>query len=202
MGNAVPKPTCNVVYKNNQGGCNSEEICYYVNKSCRDKVEFYKLSDIPISDIKCSIYPDTTKSNNYLLYCINRNNARNIVIKSIQITNCNSLYRSDCNILIPLNIENNEFALKPFLQTFNIVDGELTRRINLTLAQVNLIRKNNNQITIIDIYDVMIVVTVELYDVHFEEVVQRDQGMIDLNVANINKTAVNLKTLGLTSKLI
>lgn len=202
MGNAIPKPTCNTKYRDNEQGCISTDVCYYVENSCRDKVEFYKLSDIRAADIKCSIYPDTTRSNNYILYCINRNNIRNIIIKSIQITNCNSLYRSDCNILLPLNLENVEFAIKPYMQTFSSVDGSLSRRINLTLDQVNLIKNNNNQIFIIDIYDVFITVNVEMYDRHFEQALTLNTDVINQNVANINKTTVNLNELGLSSKMI
>ena len=202
MGNAIPKPTCNEKYKDNQQGCISADVCYYVNEKCRDKVEFYKLNDVKVSDIKCSIYPDTTRSNNYILYCINQSNIRNLVIKSIQITNCNSLYRNDCNILIPLNLENLEFALKPYMQTFSSIDGSLSRRLNLTLDQVNLIKNNNNQITIIDIYDVVINVNVEMYDRHFEQALSIDKDMLNQNIANINKTSVNLQALGLSSKMI
>ena len=202
MGNAIPKPTCHVTYNDNAQGCNNDPICYYVDEKCNDKVQFYSLSDIPSYDIKCSIYPDTTKSNNYILYCINTNPNKNIIIKSIQITNCNTLYRNDCNILLPLNIQNNEFALKPYMQTFNSVDGSLTQRLNLTLEQVNLIKNNNNQITIIDIYDVTLYLNVEMYDTHYEQTLRIDKEMLNLNIANINKTTVNLKALGLSSKMI
>lgn len=202
MGNAIPKPTCNTAYTDNKEGCITSDVCYYVDNNCRDKVEFYKLSDIKSSDIKCSIYPDTTKSNNYILYCINKSNIKNIIIKSIQITACNSLYRSDCNILLPLNIENLEFALKPYMQTFNSIDGALSQRLNLTLDQVNLIKNNNNQITIIDIYDVVISVNVDMYDRNFEQALSLDKDMLNQNIANINKTGLNLKTLGLSSKMI
>ena len=201
MGNAVPKPTCNI-NNDNQQGCYNADICYYVDNRCSDKVQFYTLNDLPKGSIKCSIYPDTTRSNNYILYCINQTKNTNIAIKSIQITNCNSLYRNECNILLPLNILNTEFALKPYMQTFSSVDGSLTRRINLTLDQVNLIKKNNNQITLIDIYDVVLNVTVEMYDLHFEQALLLDKDMLNLNIANINKTSVNLKALGLTSKMI
>jgi hypothetical protein len=202
MGNAIPKPTCYSAYRDNQQGCNNADVCYYVDNKCNDKVQFYSLSNIPSNNIKCSIYPDTTKSNNYILYCINQNPNKNIVIKSIQIKNCNTLYRNDCNILIPLNIQNNEFALKPYMQTFSSVNGELTRRLNLTLEQVNLIKSNNNQITLIDIYDFMLTVTVEMYDKNFEQSFSIDKDMLNINIANINKTTVNLKALGLNSKMI
>ena len=201
MGNAIPKPTC---YLNNddQQTCISKDVCYFVDNKCSDKVQFYSLGDIPSNNIKCSIYPDTTKSNNYLLYCINQNPNKNIVIKSIQIINCNTLYRNDCNSLIPLNIQNDEFALKPYMQTFNSVNGELTRRLNLTLEQVNLIKSNSNQIILIDIYDFMLSVTVEMYDRHYEPSLKIDKEMLELNIANINKTTLNLKELGLSSQMI
>ena len=202
MGNAIPKPTCHVKY-NDLDGCNSDDACYYLDNRCRDKLEFYPLTDVDIDDIKCSIYPDTTRSNNYILFCINQNfSGRNIAIKSIQLINCNSLYRSDCNILIPLNIENNEFAIKPYMQTFNFIDGRLTQTINLTLDQVNLIKRNNNIITIIDVYDEAVMVNVEMYDTHYEEVLRIDQDMFNLNVDNINKTSANLKGLGLNNLMI
>ena len=201
MGNAIPKPTCNI-NNDNQQGCYNNDICYFVDNQCSDKIQFYSLKDIPSNNIKCSIYPDTTKSNNYILYCINQSQNKNIVIKSIQIVNCNSLYRNDCNILLPLNIINNEFALKPYMQTFNSLDGSLTRRINLTIEQVNLIKNNNNQITLIDIYDFVLNVTVEMYDKHFEQALSVDKDMLNQNIANINKTTVNLQTLGLSSKMI
>ena len=200
MGNAIPKPTCYL--NNNQQVCNQDPECYYINNSCSDTVQFYSLNDIPSYQIKCSIYPDTTKSNNYILYCINQNPNKNIVIKSIQLINCNTLYRNDCNILIPLNIQNNEFALKQYMVTFNNIDGELSRRLNLTLDQVNLIKNNNNQITIIDIYDVAIKVTVEMYDKNYEKYLTMAKDIFNENIVNINKTTGNLKTLGLSSKMI
>ena len=202
MGNAIPKPTCHIVYKD-QEGCNSDDSCYYLNRICKDKVEFYPLSDIELDDIKCSIYPDTTKSNNYILYCINQNlSGRNIAIKSIQIRNCNSLYRSDCNILLPLNIPNNEFAIKPYMQTFNYIDGRLTQSLDLTLEQVNLIKRNNNVITIIDVYDIAVIINVEMYDTDFEETLRLDDKIFNLNITNVNQTTVNLKELGLSSSMI
>lgn len=202
MGNAIPKPTCHLIADDNIS-CIDKDICYFVDEQCRDKVEFRKISEIPINTIKCSIYPDTTKSNNYILYCINQSESKNIAIKSIQLTNCNSLYRSNCNKLIPLNIQNNEFSIKPYIQTFNTLDGELTRRINLTLEDVNLVKNNNNKITIIDIYDVAINVNVEMYDEsNFEQSLSINKDIFNQNIANINKTSVNLDTLGLTSKMI
>ena len=194
MGNAIPIPTCNLSYKE-QGSCNSDNTCYFIEKRCKAKVEFYKLNDIPITDIKCSIYPDTTKSNNYILYCINQNNVKNIIIKSIQITNCNTLYRNKCNILLQNNIQNNEFALKPYMQTFNPVDGALTQRLNLSLEQVNLIKNNNNKITLIDIYDIEVIVPVEMYDRNFESTTAIDSDMVNQNVGNINKTKLNINAL-------
>ena len=92
------------------------------------------------------------------------------------------------NILLPLNLENVEFAIKPYMQTFSSVDGSLSRRINLTLDQVNLIKNNNNQITIIDIYDVVIVVNVEMYDRNFEQSLSLNKDMLNQNIANINKS--------------
>jgi len=202
MGNGIPRPTCGEVYSDNQQGCINDPICYYVDNKCSDKVQFYALNDIPISDIKCSIYPNTNVSNKYILYCINQNSSKNIIIKSIQIKPCNSLYRNDCNLLIPLNIQNNEFALKPFMQTFNNVDGELTQRFDLELEQVKLIKNNNNQITLIDIYDVVINVTVEMYDAHYEQSLKIDKDILNQNIGNINKTTVNLNALGLKSLMI
>ena len=69
MGNAIPQPTCHLIANDNIA-CIDKDICYFVDEQCRDKVEFRKISEIPINTIKCSIYPDTTKSNNYILYCI------------------------------------------------------------------------------------------------------------------------------------
>ena len=194
MGNAIPRPTCHVAHQD-QSNCNGDSTCYFINKRCNAKVEFYKLSDIPMSDIKCSIYPDTTKSNNYILYCINQNNVKNIIIKSIQITNCNTLYRNKCNILLQNNIQNNEFALKPYMQTFNSIDGSLTQTLNLTLEQVNLIKSNKNQITIIDVYDIEKILPVEMYDRNFESSLSIDTDIVNQNVSNLYKTKININAL-------
>lgn len=202
MGNAIPKPTCNSTYVDNPLGCSNNKSCYYIDKRCNDRVEFYKITDIPLSYIKCSIYPDTNKSSNYILYCINTHKIKNIIIKSVQINNCNSLYRSNCNILLPVNIENNESALKPYMQTFGGVDGELTKRLNLTLDQVNLIKQNNNQITLIDIFDIVVNFTVEMYDRNFEQTFSPDKDMLNQNISNMNKTIVNLKALGLNNQIV
>ena len=202
MGNAIPVPTCNVVYSDNPVGCSNDDSCYYIDKKCNDRVQFSKITDIPINYIKCSIYPDTTKSDNYILYCINTHKIKNIIIKSVQITNCNSLYKSDCNMLIPVNLENNELALKPYMQTFGGIDGELTKRLNLTLYQVNLIKNNNNQITLIDIFDIVVNITVEMYDRNFEQKLSPDTDMLNQNISNMNKTIVNLKALGLNNQIV
>ena len=202
MGNGIPRPTCGEVYSDDRQGCNNDTICYYVDNKCSDKVQFYSLNDIPHSDIKCSIYPDTNVSNNYILYCINRNNSKNIVIKSIQVKTCNSIYKKECNILLDSNTIDGEFALKPYMHTFNNVDGELTKRFNLSLDQVKLIKNNNNQITIIDIYDVIINVPVEMYDANYEQTLAIDKDILNQNIGNINKTTVNLNALGLNSLMI
>ena len=194
MGNSIPKPTCESAHPD-RGGCNTDPKCYYVNKVCGDKVQFYSLSDIPKTDIKCSIYPDTTVPDKFILYCINRNNVKNIIIKSIKITNCTALYRSECNILLPLNIERNEFALKRYMQTFNTVTGELTSRFPLTLDQVNGIKNNYNQITLTDIYDIDMYITVEMFDNKLESALLPDIEMLNLNIANTDKIRANLQAL-------
>ena len=51
MGNAIPQPTCHLIANDNIA-CIDKDICYFVDEQCRDKVEFRKISEIPINTIK------------------------------------------------------------------------------------------------------------------------------------------------------
>ena len=133
--------------------CNNIDNCYYSNFTCNNTTNFTKLSSIPDSDIIFSIIPNISQSSEtYTLYCINKNLNKNILIKSIGI-NCNDVYNNTCNILLPSAITTQkEFAIKPYLQTFNNI-GELSNPPSITLEQIDLLRLNNNEIILIDIYD-------------------------------------------------
>ena len=133
--------------------CNIIDNCYYRNSTCNNNTSFTKLSSIPDSDIIFSIIPNISKSSEtYILYCINKNLNKNILIKSIGI-NCNDLYNNTCNILLSSTITTQkEFAIKPYIQSFNTT-GELSNPPFITLDQINLLRSNDNKIILIDIYD-------------------------------------------------
>ena len=206
MGNSAPQTTkpyvdpavikCNTGYLTNTD-CNADPLCYYINNGCYHKRQYSTLNNISSSDIKCSIFPDTNKSDNYLLYCINTNNIKNIVIKSIVINNnkCNNLYVNKCNILLSGNITNTEFTLKPYMQTFSIIGGELTYKPSLTIDQINLIKANNNQITLIDINDNQLIILVNVYDTNYEKILTSNQDILNKNLAIIAKTGQNINAV-------
>ena len=81
------------------------------------------------------------------------------------------------------------------MQTFNSIDGSLTQTLNLTLEQVNLIKSNKNQITIIDVYDIEKTLPVEMYDRNFESSLSIDTDIVNQNVSNLYKTKININAL-------
>ena len=177
--------------------CNNNEICYYLNNSCNNIKTYSTLNDILINDIKCSIYPNIQLNNNtYLLYCINTNQNKNIVIKSIIITECSNFNNIECNILLTDNIKNNtEFALKNYIYTFNVISGELTIKPILTNLQVNKIKLNNSKITLIDIYNVKKTINVNIFDNNSKNLLNKDYDLMNTNISNIYKVKQNIKNL-------
>ena len=179
--------------------CNNNSFCYYLNNSCNNIKTYSTLNDISINDIKCSIYPNMQLNNNtFLLYCINTNINKNIVIKSIIIEDCSDFYTTDCNILLSDNIENNnntEFALKSYIYTFNNISGELTIKPILHTLQVNKIKSNNSKITLIDIYGIKKTITVNIFDNNSQTLLNKDYDLMNTNIANIYKVKQNIKNL-------
>lgn len=177
--------------------CNNNDICYYLNNSCNNKQVYSTLNNISSNDVKCSIYPNIELNNNtYLLYCINTNKNKNIVIKSIIIEDCTQFNNTECNILLDQNIEENtEFALKSYIHTFNNISGELTIKPKLNSLQVNKIKSNDSKITLIDIYNVKKTINVAIYDDNSQNILIKDNYLMNKNIENIYKVKQNIKNL-------
>ena len=170
--------------------CNNDTNCYFMENKCISNNSLSTLNDIKASDITSFIYPSTNLSNTFVLACKNSNkNHRNIIIQNINIdincvTNCT-------NILIPSNVQAN-YSVKDYLHTFDINNGELTTTPSVSQEHINIIKNNNNKITLIDIQGNKLIISVAIYNY-----TSQNTSTIDTDL--INK--INAQNLILNNKL-
>jgi hypothetical protein len=199
----APTPAPNIICNNlNSSNCNIENTCYYINNTCNSKTNFFSLVDIQSNKIKCTITKSSEQPNLFVLECINTNFIKNILIKGLIINNsCFSnneyLYNKQCNILLSDNIlVNKEFQIKNNLITFDNISGKLSISPLLTKEQVDIIKKQNNIINIIDIYNNKIELKIDIYDeTNTLTKTVRDMYFYNKNLNNISKIKQNISSI-------
>jgi hypothetical protein len=150
------------------------------------------LNDVTSSDIKGFIYPSTNLSNVFVLSCKNMSiNRRNIIIQGINIdSNC---FDNCTNILLPSpSSSQSMYSLKNYMYTFDTINGELTKSPNVTLEQINIIKNNNNNITLTDVQGNKLTISVAIYNY-----TSKESSKVDMDL--INK--INAQNLTLNNKL-
>jgi len=199
----APAPAQNIICNNlNSSNCNIENTCYYINNTCNSKTNFFSLVDIQSNKIKCTITKSSEQPNLFVLECINTNFIKNILIKGLIINNsCFSndeyLYNKQCNILLSDNIlVNKEFQIKNNLITFDNISGKLSISPLLTKEQVDIIKRQNNIINIIDIYNNKIELKIDIYDeTNTLTKTVRDMYFYNKNLNNISKIKQNISSI-------
>ena len=167
----VPLQCYNYVNKNL---CNNNNTCYFVNNQCYKFNSFASLLDIKSSDIKCNIHLSPHVNNVYVLSCVNTNknlnkkkiSNRNIAIKAISVgTDCTYLIKTTklltnpCNILLPVQAS---YTVKNYIYTFDKTNGNLNIEPVISITNLNMIINNNKNITLIDILNNKLTVSVKL----------------------------------------
>ena len=166
-------PNCNT--NTDKPSCNTTNNCYFINNKCISPNDIASLNDINSSDIACFIDFSTTANNVYVLSCANKNknvnskniSNQNIIIKAINIgntckyDNTNALLTNDCNILLPIKTQST-YNVKDYLYTFDQITNKLTISPQISLEQLRIIKNNNNKITLVDIQDNQLIVTVDI----------------------------------------
>ena len=207
MGNADTKlaneqaeeQKCKDLTINTNNSCNESIDCYYMNRRCSYLNTFSKLDDISTTDLICSIYPNSDSNDGkYALTCKNNNNIKNIVVKNILIgsnsNSCSNTFSNDCNLLLSNTIDS-EFTLKSFMNTFDN-NGYFSNPILITTDQVDSIVKNNNKLTLIDIFNTFKTITAKISRVDSavsNDLSDTNQGMlaqVNMNIGQVNRSLV------------
>jgi hypothetical protein len=189
--------------------CNKQANCIFLN-NCKTLLQtnYISINSIPFIDIISGIEPILNQPEKYNLFLLINNQFNTVLLKSIVInlTNCNidnNMFSNkyylypECNLFLS-NQQDNEFALKQndVIHSFNPVTSEIVPNVTITEEQLDIIKKNDYKIKLIDIYNNEIIIPILNYPTANETVkIQFNSSIKRLNDLNIAKTQGNINQL-------